>query len=256
MPCTKQLDVRASNLTLSDATSKSIPFSNKVLAFRALKQGLKYKYENWRMWTNYMIVAMDVGELSEACRALARIVEERAVKDGADCVDEDVLDRLVDAVTRAPADESDAVEGDGSTGSAARYPNEGHGLLRTVTDLFERTILPRISSTRIFRAHARLLTWQGRWEEALNAYLDGYRASCAGTMQGGETDVEKWREAVGEVEEIIDVLRNFGPRAEGSKWHLQARSILRTFMGRSKDFEEEPQWSRLAELQEEIRRED
>lgn len=240
----------------SDETSKSIPFANKMLAFRALKQGLRFAYDNWRMWSNYMIVAMDVGELSEACRALGRIVEERSAKDGAQSVDEDVLDRLVDAVTRAPANADDAVEGDGSGGQAITNPNEGHGLLRRVNDLFERTILPRVSSPRIFRARARLLTWQGRWEEALNAHLDAYRCSSAGTMERGETDVAKWREAVREVEEIVDVLRNFGPRAEGFRWKLQARSILRAFMGRTKDFEDEPEWSRLTDLAEEIRKED
>jgi len=227
-----------------------------MLAFRALKQGLKHSYDNWRMWSNYMIVAMDVGELSEACRALTRIVEERSAKDGAESVDEDVLERLVDAVTRAPANPDEAVDGEAANGSVARNPNEGHGLLRRVTDLFERTILPRVSSSRIFRARARLLTWQGRWEEALNAYLDGYRCSNAGTMEQGETDVVKWREAVADVEDIVDVLRNFGPRVEGFKWKLQARSIVRTFMGRTKDFEDEPEWSRLTRLQEEIRKEE
>ena len=64
-----------------------------MLAFRALQQGLRFAYENWRMWMNYMIVAMDVGELSEAARALGRIVEERAAKAGANSVDVDVLDR-------------------------------------------------------------------------------------------------------------------------------------------------------------------
>ena len=244
------------DLVYSDETSKSIPFANKMLAFRALKQGLRFAYDNWRMWSNYMIVAMDVGELSEACRALGRIVEERSAKDGAQSVDEDVLDRLVDAVTRAPANPDEAVEGDGSASQAITNPNEGHGLLRRVDDLFERTILPRVSSPRIFRARARMLTWQGLWEEALNAHLDAYRCSGAGTMERGETDVAKWREAVREVEEIVDVLRNFGPRAEGFKWKLQARSILRAFMGRTKDFEDEPEWSRLTELAEEIRKED
>ncbi|PCH40746.1 TPR-like protein [Wolfiporia cocos MD-104 SS10] len=254
----EELENQAAHMTVSDDSSASIPFSNKMLAFRALKQGLRFSYENWRMWSNYVIVAMDVGELSEACRALARVVEERSAKDGAKCVDEDVLERLVDAVTRAPADPDDAVESGGASASAnaARNPNEGHGLLRRITDLFERIILPRVSSSRVFRARARLLTWQGRWEEALNAYLDAYRCGIAGTMEKGETDVERWREAVGEVEEIVDVLRNFGPRAEDFKWKLQARSIVRTFMGRTRDFEDEPEWARLAELQEEIRKEE
>ncbi|TFY68159.1 hypothetical protein EVJ58_g1183 [Rhodofomes roseus] len=248
--------IKAGELVYSDETSKNIPFSNKMLAFRALKQGLRFAYDNWRMWSNYMIVAMDVGELSEACRALGRIVEERSTKDGAHSVDEDVLDRLVNAVTRAPANPDDAVEGGGSGGQAVQNFNEGHGLLRRVNELFERTILPRVSSPRIFRARARLLTWQGRWEEALNAYLEAYRCSNAGTMEKGETDVQRWREAVGEVEEMVDVLRNFGPRAEDFKWKLQARSILRTFMGRTKDFEDEPGWSRLADLLEDTRKEE
>ncbi|EMD40347.1 hypothetical protein CERSUDRAFT_121133 [Gelatoporia subvermispora B] len=240
----------------SDEKPQGIPFSNKLLAFRALKQGLKYSYENWRMWYNYMIVAMDVGELSEACRALTRVVEERSAKDGEACVDEDVLERLVDAVTRAPANPDEAVEAGGDAKSAVRNPNEGHGLLRRVTDLFERTILPRVSSPRIFRARARLLTWQGRWNDAVDTYLDGYRCSTAGMMEKGETDVEKWREAVNEVGDMVDILRNFGPRVEDYNWKSQARSIVRTFMGRTKDFEDEPEWSRLTEMQEELRREE
>lgn len=227
-----------------------IPFSNKVLAFRALKQGIKYSYDNWRMWSNYMIVAMDVGELHEACRALGRVVEERYAKDGADSVDEDVLERLVDAATRAEA-ENTTEPGQAETAGPLRA-----GLLRQVSDLFERVILPRVSSARIFRARARLLTSQGRWEEALGAYMNAYRSSTAGMMEQGETDVEKWREAAREVEEMVDVLRNFGPRAEGYKWRLQARSILRTFMARTKDFEDEPEWSALSTLQEELRHEE
>lgn len=232
--------------------AKSIPFSNKLLAFRALKEGLKYSYENWRMWYNYMIVAMDVGELSEAARALGRVIEETSDKVGALSVDEDVLDRLVSAVTRAPASPEDVREGE----TAMTNPNEGHGLLRTVASLFERVVLPRVSTARAFRAYARLLTWQSKWEEALKAYLDGYRCGIAGTMEKGEADVGKWREAVREVEDIVDVLANFGPRVEGYKWRLQGRSILRTFIGRTKDFEDEPEWERLTALQDDFRKED
>lgn len=195
-----------------------------------------------------MIVAMDVGELSEACRALGRVVEERSSKDGAASVDEDVLERLVNAATRAQLSEG------GETDAESRHPNQG--LLRQVSDLFDRVILPRVSSPRIFRARARLLTAQGRLEEALKAYLNAYQSGIAGTIERGETDVEKWKEGVREVEEIVDLLRNFGPRVEDYKWRLQARSVLRTFMGRTKDFQDEPEWTRLTELQEELRQEE
>ena len=216
-----------------------------MLAFRALRQGLKFSYENWRMWTNYMIVAVDVGELAEATRALSRIVVQRAEKDGAACVDVEVLERLVDAVTPVPLKQQ-------PDDNIARSANEGHGLLPRVLDLFERTLLPRVSSPRISRAYARLLTWQGRWTDALKAHLDAYRGGLAGQITKSETDVVKWREAVEEVVDIVDVLRNFGPRAEESRWLFQARSIVRTFMGKTKDFEEEPEWGQLASLREEL----
>ncbi|KAF9449038.1 TPR-like protein [Macrolepiota fuliginosa MF-IS2] len=239
------------SMTYGGESSKSISFANKMLAFRALKQGLRYSYENWRMWYNYMVVAMDVGELNEACRALGRVVEETSGKVGAESVDEDVLDRLVDAVTRASPN-----EGDDANSDTPPNPNEGRWLFKSVNNLFERVLLPRISSPRVFRAFARLLMWQNKWEEAIKAHLDAYRNGVAGTMEKGEINVERWREAVHEVEEIVDLLKNFGPRAEGYRWKLQARSIVRTFTGRTRDFEDEPEWERLEVLQDELRKED
>lgn len=200
-----------------------------------------------------MIVCVDVGELSEACRALGRVVEIRSAKVGAESVDEDVLERLVDAVTRAPSNPDDAVKENGGTGVVIHSPLEGHGLFVPVMDLFSRVIFPRVSSRRIFRAYGRLMTWQSRWPEALKAYLDAYRIGPAGTIEKGGVDIKKWREAITDVEDIVDVLRNFGPRVPDMKWQFQARSIVRTFMGRTKDFEDEPEWSRLVVLQEEVR---
>lgn len=225
-----------------------------MLAFRALKQGLRFRYDNWKVWYNYMIVAVDVGELQEASRALGRVVEQLAEKEGAQAVDEEVLERLVDSVTRAPASLADAQKEGGAQNDVGN-PNEGHGLFRTVKNLLENVILPRVSSPRVFRAYARLWTWQSKWEEALKAYLDGYRCSVAGTMEKGESDVNKWREAVTEVEEIVDILKNFGPRVEGYKWKLQARSIVRTFSARTRDFEDEPEYGRLTDLQEDLKKE-
>ena len=221
-----------------------------MLAFRALKHGLRYSYENWRMWQNYMVVSMDVGELQEACRALGRIVDQTGDKVGVNSVDEDVLDRLVDAVIRAPSKLEDAV-----ANGEALNPNEGHGLYKNVLGLFERSILPRMSTPRIFRAYARLETWQYKWEDAIKAYLDGYRSSSAGTIEKGETDLVKWRDAITEVEEIVDILSNFGQRVEGYKWKVQARSIVRAFMGRTRDFEDESEWVRLTKLQDGLRKE-
>jgi tetratricopeptide (TPR) repeat protein len=252
------------NAGSNQAAGISVPFENKILAFRALKQGLKYKFENWRMWTNYMLISMDVGELSEACQALGRVVELRAEKDGSKVVDIDVLDRLVGAVTRGENDES------GTSGGVEDQVEDPktritHGLERQVTELFSRTILPRISSSpRIFQAYARLLTHKEQWVGALEAHLNAYRTSV-GSDTTVETDIARWREAITEVEEIVDILRNLGPKAlaghgtpdspQTQNWDFQAKSIVRSFMGRTKEsFGDEPEWERLTALMTELRR--
>ena len=196
-----------------------------------------------------MVVSMDVGELTEACRALARIVERRADKEGSSSVDEDVLDRLVDAATRSIAE----AETDSSEVQQQRSwtPKE---LLKRVTELLDNTILPRVATTRVFRARARLYTFHADYESAIRLYMDAYRLGVAGSAEKGEMEVCKWRIAVTEVEEIVDVLRNFGPKIEGYKWGLQARSIVRNFMGKTReDFEDEQEWQRLVDLAEELK---
>jgi hypothetical protein len=219
-----------------------------LLAFRALKQGLKYSYDNWRMWYNYMVVSMDVGELFEACIALQRIVEQVGDKEGVKAVDEDVLERLVNAATKDT--DSTTTSGEGSSDPIS----SNAGLQRSVTNLLEHTILPRASSPRIFRAYARLQTFKGQWSEAIKAHLDAYRCGPAGTMEKGDPDIVKWRDAVNEVEEVVDILRNFGPRVAGFNWRLQGRSLVKTFMGRTRDFEDEPEWERLKGLEDDLRK--
>lgn len=262
-----------------------------MLAFRALKIGLKHNYDNWRMWMNYMIVAMDVGEFAEAARAQARVVEERADKIGAAAVDEDVVDRLVDAVVHAPnaheekPDSADAepqataktlsaTEDTNSGAITSLSPNEGARLRPRILDLFERTLLQRVASERLYRAYARLIASDGRWTDAVKYHLDAYRLSLAATLEKGESDKAKFLEALAQVEGIIDVLRNFGSRADEEetvmhenevqddapvvrtgKWQMQARSIVRSFAARTREaFEDSPEWGRIEQLQEELRK--
>ena len=216
-----------------------IPHANKILAHRALKTGLRFGYDNWRMWSNYLLVSIDLGENSEACRALTRVVEERARKDGEDCVDSDVLDRLVSAVTKG------AQPGSEEALTEAHSPNEGKGLLYNLSRVFDDVILPRISSSpRIYRSQARLLTWEGKIPEALDAHVKAYRASVVND-ELVEREVGRWREAVEETKEVAEMMMGLGPKAvvleekklvEGEKpvwkdWKFQARSMVRSFMG-------------------------
>ena len=57
-------------------------------------------------------------------------------------------------------------------------------------------------------------------------------------------------EQVAALEEIVDVLRNVG----GDKWKLQARSLVRAFIGRERDEHEGDEgWDRVEALAEELK---
>lgn len=233
-----------------------LPFSRKRAAFHCLKMAIKHSYESWRMWYNYMIVAIDVGEMSEACRALGRIIEMRVAKDGEGAIDLEVLERLVDAVTKPLETEED----DEAGGQPYTDPNCGKGLLKPLDRLITTTILPSVSnSPRVFLAHARLFLWQQDYAGALDAHLKAYRAGVAADPTV-EHDLVKFKEAVVKVEDVVGMLENFGPKekADGTEvaknWKFQARSLVRTFLGRTKEaFEDEEGYERLKELLGELR---
>ena len=171
-------DSQALNSTSDDYSNSSeldkIPFGRKRAAYECLRQAVRHSYENWRVWQNYMIVAVAVGEMSEACRAMDRVIEMRFSKEGEKAIDLDVLDRLVGAVTfTVPSNSSNGQ-------NQFLNPNEGRGLSPRVSRLFTEVILSRLSSSaRIFSAHAKLLLWSGDYRNALDAHLKAYRCSIA-----------------------------------------------------------------------------
>lgn len=197
------------------------------------------------MWQNYMIVAVDVGQLAEAARALSRAIESKNGREAAKDVDLAVLAKLVDAVVRE--------DWNGGAGSRPEgqpmTSNEGMGLLPIVSRLFDVVILPRISdSPRVYAIYAKLFRWKEDWASALDCYMKAYRCGIA-TDETVERDLSRFREAVEDVEELIDLMRLLGPRAKEQEealglekgkakwadWKFQARTVVRVFQGRTKD---------------------
>lgn len=95
--------------------------------------------------------------------------------------------------------------------------------------------------------------------------MDAYRCSVV-SDEKVETDLGQWRLAVDEVLDLVDILRNIGPRvgADGDQsnhpsekrvnWQFQARSVVRTFMGRTKgSFGEEAEWEKLTAVLQDIK---
>jgi hypothetical protein len=134
------------------------------------------------------------------------------------------------------------------------------GLAGRVRSLFEVTLLPRITtSSHLYTSYARLLLALGDVKESLQAYLKAYRVDV---VQNDSVNISKpeFERAAERVQETAEIMRNLGEK-EGSdgipalpNWKTQARSMVRTFLGRTKEaFGDETSWEFLQEELQELK---
>lgn len=206
-----------------------------------------------------MYVSLRVKDFAEAARAMGRIVEERADKendvDKESIVDLGVLEGLVDAVVSfRPTDDASQ----SSSEASASHSN----LVNRLSDLFTQQLLPHISiSSHIYRYYGDFETYQRHYAAALDAYVAAYRRSVPNDPRV-DNQLDRWKEAVEEVKDIVTKYKELGPRADEEKpesegkgrWKFQAKSLLRSFMSRTRaSFEDEPEWDELTELTERLK---
>ncbi|CAG8685957.1 19768_t:CDS:1, partial [Racocetra persica] len=130
-------------------------------AFNAFQQGLKQKYDSWRIWTNYMYTAVDIGEFAETIRAMQRVVDLRWEKEKESCIDFDVLEILVNSVTQGIQDAN---------------KNSASKLAPRLEHLLTVTITSRMTShPQIWRLCAQFWFWKKEYEKALESHLKAYR---------------------------------------------------------------------------------
>lgn len=199
----------------------------KADALHAFKEATRGKFDSWRIWSNYMAVCCDMGEFGEAARALARVVDLRATKvaNKEEAVDLEVLNRIVDGVTRNPLNSSE---------------DETRRLSVRLQSLLERNIMPQVSSVvGVWKAAGRLYLWKGDWDKALDAELKAYRVLSNDPAL--DVDAAKFAATTLQAVELVDAYRNYGPRTKpGSDelvcadWAYQAKTLLRSLIGKTK----------------------
>lgn len=282
------------------------PDRMKKLAHKALSHALTHKRDSWRVWTNYLVVSVDVGDFLEAAHALGRVVEIRAAGGGADgpgpgdaqargaderaeaAIDFSSLQRLVGSAVRAGqsavSEAQEASEtGAGSQAAALAAAGAAHArtLLRAVFNLFDSVLLPRVShSCQLWQLYARLLLFQGAIRSCIEAHMRAWLSSepavaaedgaltqsllAAGTELLKETtevmENLSLRPAVAALTIVLDSpdvpspdRPPIDPTPAMKDWKFKARSLVRTFAARSRDFEDTPEWAALIELRDSLK---
>ncbi|CAG8554868.1 12569_t:CDS:1 [Funneliformis mosseae] len=223
-------------------------------AYNSLQQGLRLNYDSWKIWTNYLYTAIDIGEFAEAIRAMQRVVDLRWEKEKDSCVDLQVLELLVNAVTQGIQD--------------ARQ-NSASQLAPRLEKLLTETITSRITSNQhIWRLCAKFWFWKKEYDEALEAYLKAYRSVLRDPNLGNSYDV--FEKVANAALEVVEAYQNFGEKKVLRKidsnddgleiekivckdWKYQAKSLLKSLIGRTKNsFEGTPMHDKLKEVANEL----
>jgi tetratricopeptide (TPR) repeat protein len=220
------------------------PQRNRKDALNALKQAAKLKRDNYRIWENLLTVAasIDPPQYVDIVNAQQRIIELRGTIDGEKCVDENILENLINYVTRSPITTETQIT----------------GVSRMVCQLIDRSIIPLITSyARLWSIVAKLALWRNRPSTALDAEEKAWRIVTQ--QPGWEHSTEmQWNKVVDATIRLTKAYRELGPRerTEGmgsnsgelvrKDWVFKSRTAVRGVLGRGKEsWEDTEGWNKL-----------
>ncbi|KAH9811118.1 hypothetical protein DFH28DRAFT_983768 [Melampsora americana] len=216
-----------------DEVPVPMSISRTTSAFHALQQAVKISYDSWRMWANYMIVGMSIGEYSESIRALGRVIEIK----GEEGLDLDVLEKLIKVSIITKNQTFDEKLSDSSK------------IFDRLNDVMNRIVLIKCSKvSRVWELMSNLCECVEEFKLSLEHQLTAYRVGVSQVTELWTTNFESWKIASEIVERTIDRLESIGCKLNDDEvnWKWQVKSILRGFLSKSKNsFEDEERWVQL-----------
>jgi len=227
--------------------------NNNLDAQHALRQALKEKREAWKIWSNYMYCSLDVGDFTEAIRAMGMLVELRWKnrKEGEkhEIVDIVILDRIVQGVTRDLKDLYSR--------RVAFQESRVEELLLGITN--------RVTTDpRIWKICGKFYFWQQNYPECLECHLKAYRAVIHNPKI--ETEQAEFEKAVESAVDMVDWYRNLGPltfkdeqgleQPVAKDWAYRSKQMIKSLMARTKDsWEHLETFEKLKDTMEELKQE-
>ncbi|KAF9438318.1 hypothetical protein BGZ76_008706 [Entomortierella beljakovae] len=222
-------------------------------AQHALRQALKEKRESWKIWSNYMYCSMDVGDFTEAIRAMGMLVELRWKQKQQDETDEIVdiviLDRIVQGLTRDLKD---------------LYSRKVSFQEQRIEELLLGITNRIANDPRIWRICGKFYFWKKNYPETLECQLKAYRSVIHNPKI--ESEQAEFEKAVEAAVEMVDWYRNLGPLAykdeQGQEqlvakdWAYRSKQMIKSLMARAKNsFEDVEAYQKLKDTMEDLKSE-
>ncbi|CAI4691590.1 BCN_G0043850.mRNA.1.CDS.1 [Saccharomyces cerevisiae] len=215
-------------------------------AYSCLKRAISCDAQkNWKIWENYMLVAVKLNEWEDVLTACKQLVSIRRDKSGEGSIDLPVIEKLVELLV------------------TSEYPEEPQQLSyfqKSCTEFICNT-LPQVitTSARCWRLVARVELWRKRPWAALECHEKAYRA----ISHNPDLEVEEkvWNDTVDACEDLVAAYESlgemegkYGPGSLVCKdWKYKCRSTIKALMSKGKGrWDDSPGWDRLVEARSQI----
>ncbi|KAH3676415.1 hypothetical protein WICMUC_002046 [Wickerhamomyces mucosus] len=207
-------------------------------AFKALKKAVATSdnKRSWRLWENYLIVAVKLSDWNEVLYACKRLTE---FKDGENSVDIPIVEKLTEILITSD------------------YNEENPTFFQKNCTEFITIKLPSIinSSARLWRIISKVELWRKKPWLALESNEKAYRAVLHNPEL--ETTAEIWNEAVEACEDLVASYESLGelPGRLGAgdvvckDWRYKAKSTIKSLMSKGRNsWDDSDGWERLNDL--------
>lgn len=215
-------------------------------AFSCLKQAASSdSQKNWRIWENYMVVAVRLNEWDDVLLACKQLVNIKRDKTGEGSIDLPVVEKLLELLIST---EYNAEE------STLTY------FQRQCIEFICVTIPSVITTSgRAWRLVARVELWRKRPWASLECHEKAYRAVAHNPDL--EIDEKVWNDTVEACEDLVAAYESlgemegkYGPGSLVCKdWKYKARSTIKSLMSKGKNsWDGSDGWERLLEARSQL----
>ena len=218
-------------------------------AFNALKKALRAANENkrsWRIYENYLIVAMKLHEWNDVLIATKELINIKGENEGERSIDIPIIERLVEILvsTEFPKDEE-----------GARLTYYQTSCIDLVCNMLPKVIT---TSSRCWRIVARVELWRKKPWDSLECHEKAYRAVSNNPEL--DTNEQIWNESVDACSDLCAAYESLGemPGKYGAgevvckDWKYKARSTVRSLMSKGRDMWQDSEgWNTLQDLKSE-----